>query len=106
MMALKRNSRDIKIEIQLRSINQHAWATAIETVGLFTQQALKSSQGSGEWRRFFACMGNAIAYREGCNPVPNVPTYEGDLKAILLDYVEELEVFETLRGYEEALVKL
>lgn len=32
----------LKIEIQIRSDIQHAWATAVETVGMFTQQALKS----------------------------------------------------------------
>ena len=34
----------LKIEIQLRSKLQHAWATAVETVGTFIKQALKSSQ--------------------------------------------------------------
>jgi ppGpp synthetase/RelA/SpoT-type nucleotidyltranferase len=38
----------LKIEIQIRSALQHAWATAVETVGTFTQQALKSSIGEAE----------------------------------------------------------
>jgi hypothetical protein len=33
----------LRIEIQLRSRQQHAWATAVETVSTFTGQALKSS---------------------------------------------------------------
>ena len=32
------------IEIQLRTKLQHYWATAVETVGIFTRQSLKSSQ--------------------------------------------------------------
>jgi len=32
-----------RIEMQLRSRHQHAWATAVETVGTFSGQALKSS---------------------------------------------------------------
>jgi hypothetical protein len=36
---------DLKIEMQLRSQYQHAWATAVETVGTFIGQALKSSIG-------------------------------------------------------------
>ena len=36
---------DLKVEVQLRSTAQHLWATAVETVGTFTQQALKSSTG-------------------------------------------------------------
>jgi len=51
----------LKIELQIRSRLQHAWATAVETVGTFTQQALKSSQGGSDWLRFFALMSSAIA---------------------------------------------
>jgi ppGpp synthetase/RelA/SpoT-type nucleotidyltranferase len=36
----------LKIEMQIRSQYQHAWATAVEIVGTFTKQALKSSQCS------------------------------------------------------------
>src|SRR5439155_18826770 len=48
----------LKIEIQLRSKLQHAWATAVETVGIFTGHVLKSSQGPEDWLRFFALMGS------------------------------------------------
>jgi ppGpp synthetase/RelA/SpoT-type nucleotidyltranferase len=37
--------KGLKVEMQLRTNLQHAWATAVETVGTFTNQALKSSQG-------------------------------------------------------------
>ncbi len=42
----------LKVELQLRSQLQHAWAAAVETVGAFVQQALKSSLGEEEWLRF------------------------------------------------------
>ena len=35
----------LRIELQIRSRYQHAWATAVETVSAFTGQALKSSVG-------------------------------------------------------------
>jgi ppGpp synthetase/RelA/SpoT-type nucleotidyltranferase len=41
------------IEIQLRTRIQHYWATAVEIVDLFTDQALKSNQGDEEWKTFF-----------------------------------------------------
>jgi ppGpp synthetase/RelA/SpoT-type nucleotidyltranferase len=31
------------VEVQLRTVVQHAWATAVETVGIFTGESLKSS---------------------------------------------------------------
>lgn len=43
----------ILLEVQIRTKIQHAWATMVETVGLFTNQALKSNLGSDEWKNFF-----------------------------------------------------
>jgi len=41
------------IEVQLRTIVQHYWATALEIVDLFTQQSLKTNQGQIVWKSFF-----------------------------------------------------
>ena len=46
----------MRIEIRLRSRLQHAWAAAVETMGTFSGQALKSSEGDEDWLRFFALM--------------------------------------------------
>ena len=43
----------LKIEVQVRSTAQHAWATAVETVSTFNLEPLKSSIGSEEWLYFF-----------------------------------------------------
>ena len=51
----------LRIEVQLRTRLQHAWATAVEAVGTFTQQGLKASLGDPDWWRFFALMGTAIS---------------------------------------------
>lgn len=40
------------LELQLRSRLQHAWATAVETMGTFLGQALKSGYGDSRWRAF------------------------------------------------------
>lgn len=76
----------LRIEIQLRSRLQHAWATAVETASIFTGQALKSNIGADEWLRFFALMGSAIALQERGQIVPNTPT---DRK-ILIDEISDL----------------
>jgi len=41
------------IEIQIRTRLQHDWATTVEIVDLFTDQALKSNQGDDNWKDFF-----------------------------------------------------
>lgn len=96
----------LKIEIQLRSRYQHAWATAVETVGTFSGQALKSSLGSVEWQRFFALMASGIALREKSNLVPNTPTARAELVDELRHYATSLHVEHRLREYSRALHKI
>ena len=93
----------LKIEIQIRSLHQHAWATAVETVGTFVRQALKSSWGQEDWLRFFALMGSAIAIREKMPLVPGTPTNRADLIKELRHYVDTLNVTQRLQAYGSAL---
>lgn len=99
----KETYNDLKIEMQLRSPPQHAWATAVETAGTFIQQALKSSIGDQEWLRFFQLMGTAVAFREGTTPVPG--TYEtlDGLVPELADYARRLDVERRLPAFGDAL---
>lgn len=99
----KQHYEGLKIEVQIRSPLQHAWATAVETVGTFTQQALKSSQGEERWQRFFALMGTAIANREKSPAVPNTPTDRRELKAELSEIAMQLDVVPRLQQYAHAL---
>lgn len=96
----------LKIEMQLRSPLQHAWATAVETVGTFVRQALKSSQGEKEWLRFFALMGSALALREGTEPVPNTPTERDTLTSDLRNAAYSLDVANRLTSFGAALQTL
>ncbi|EOI3469032.1 RelA/SpoT domain-containing protein [Cronobacter turicensis] len=57
------------LEIQLRTKLQHAWATAVETMGTFIGQSIKSSEADAEWNEYFALVGSAFALMEGCNPL-------------------------------------
>lgn len=93
----------LKIEMQLRSQFQHAWATAVETVGMFSGQALKSSIGDEDWKRFFSLMGSAIAMRERCPLVPGTPKVGKDLREEIREHVMKLKVAERLDGYRNAM---
>jgi ppGpp synthetase/RelA/SpoT-type nucleotidyltranferase len=93
----------LKIEVQIRSQLQHAWATAVETVGTFIRQALKSSIGEDDWLRFFALMGTALAEREGSAPVPNTPVEPVGLRNELRAFANRLDVCARLQAYGEAL---
>ena len=99
----KATYNSLKIEMQLRSQMQHTWATAVETVGTFVSQALKSSQGEEDWLRFFALMGTAFAIREGTPPVPGTPTIERDLVDELRIHANRLDISRRLRAYGATL---
>lgn len=91
------------IEVQLRSGLQHAWATAVETMGTFLQQALKSSEGSTEWLRFFALVSSAFAAREGCTSVPDTPDEYQKLLHDIREQENRLKVADRLDAFGEAL---
>jgi hypothetical protein len=88
----------LRIEIQIRSLEQHYWATAVEIAGTFTNQALKSSAGSTDWLRFFVLMGNVIAIREKSHLVPGAPTGKALLDE-LRQLATSLKVKRTLEGW-------
>ena len=62
----------LRVEVQIRTRLQHIWATAVETMGTFLGQALKSRQGDQEWIDFFAITSSAFAHRE---ETPVIPRY-------------------------------
>lgn len=92
-----------RIEIQLRTRLQHAFATAVETVTTFTKQPLKFGAGPTEWRSFFSLMGSALAEVEGTEHVKNTPKDHVELISSLQSAVEELKVRQRLRGWADAM---
>lgn len=97
---------DLKIELQLRSSLQHAWATAVETAGTLIEQPLKSSIGEEDWLRFFSLMGSAIALREGTPLVPGAPTSPPELTSEIQDLARSLQVESVLTAYGAAIQEI
>ncbi len=90
----------LSLELQLRTRLQHAWATAVETMGTFLGQALKSGQGEAEWRGFFTIAGAALAIVEGTAPVPGFEAHDRETVFSELANAEgRLRVLEKLRGF-------
>lgn len=90
----------LSLELQLRTQLQHAWATAVETMGTFLGQALKSGQGEGQWRRFFEKASAALAIIEGTAPVPGFENLQR--QAVFADLAaaeSDLRVLEKLEGF-------
>jgi ppGpp synthetase/RelA/SpoT-type nucleotidyltranferase len=97
-----------RIEIQIRTQLQHAWATAVETVQTFTGQALKSKikTGDPQWLRFFSLMGSAMALRENCSTVPDTPRTKTELVREIRELSRTLSVEGVLSGWGMAVQKL
>jgi hypothetical protein len=81
---------------------QHAWATAVETVGTMLSRALKASEGEEEWLRFFALTSTVFAAEEDSPPVPDMPA-NGAAIAEVQREAQRLRVRERLRAYRAAV---
>jgi hypothetical protein len=62
--------RGRRIEVQIRTRLQHAWATAVEAVGMVRNEDLKAGDGDTDWLRLFALMASEFAEVELCQLVP------------------------------------
>ncbi len=90
------------IEIQLRSRLQHIWATAVETVDIFTGQALKSNQGDKKWGEFFRLVSSAFALKEGTPIVKDTPSDKQELYAQIKALAEALNVVTRMTKWTES----
>jgi ppGpp synthetase/RelA/SpoT-type nucleotidyltranferase len=99
----KATYNSLKIEMQMRTHLQHAWATAVETVGTLQRQALKSSQGDADLLRFFALASSAFAFREGTHPIPGTPGSHYEMVTELRELVKKLDLANRLGAYGQAM---
>lgn len=86
----------LQVEIQIRSQLQHVWATAVETVGIFTDNELKFNSGSEEWLEFFKITSAFFAIKEKSEIVDGVPTNIYELYDRWTYLLKKLDVISTL----------
>ena len=90
----------LNIELQIRTKLQHAWATAVETAGTFTNHALKSSEGPAEWLQFFALASSAFAIIEKENKVAEHENLsDKEIYELVINRAEKLDVVNTLKFF-------
>lgn len=93
----------LRVELQIRTKLQHIWATAVETMGTFLGQALKSRRGDKEWLDFFAIVSSAFARMER---TPVLPRHQKMTKQAIFKAVasaeEELGALDKMSGYNVA----
>ena len=96
----------LNVEIQIRTGQQHEWATAVETVDTFTRQTLKSGGGGEGWKRFFVLMSSWVAYKEGLPAVPGTPEDPDSLRQELRKVAGRVRAEESLASFQSATAQL
>ncbi len=92
----------LNIEIQLRTKLQHLWATAVETVDLFTEQDLKSNNGNGKWKEFFRYLGLEFEFLEE-NSNATVSEQRKELQFKIKKISKELDIINKMNQWANAL---
>ncbi len=95
----------LNIELQIRSERQHQWATAVETVGAFIGDDLKSGFGDQRWLRFFALMSTIIANQEDKPIVPGTPDSRDGLVREIMECDRRLGGIEARLGAFRAIAQ-
>lgn len=86
-----------RIEVQIRSITQHIWATAVEIASMMLHQDLKSGQGDVQWLEFFKKMSEAMNLLDRGKSLPD------KLCRTITSLSKSLEVQKQLTHYTVAL---
>lgn len=92
------------LELQIRTKLQHIWATAVETVGTFSNQALKSNEGEKSWLNYFKLISAAFSRIEKTKSHADF-IHLSDIEIYKLVKIEndKLEIKNKLRGYTLAV---
>jgi ppGpp synthetase/RelA/SpoT-type nucleotidyltranferase len=95
----KETYNGLKIELQFRTQIQHAWATAVEVVGFFRRELLKSSQGDHAWKQFFKLMAAELAFEENSPAaIPGMSENRDEIRGELRRCVDHLDAMNYLRS--------
>lgn len=98
------NYNGLRLELQIRSKLQHTWATAVETMGTFLGQALKSRRGDQDWLDFFALVSSAFAWQEKAPLVPRFSKMSRkETAASVAEAEAQLVALDQMRGFSVAV---
>ena len=89
---------DLRIELQYRTIHQHAWATAVEVNDLSSGARLKFGEGAETSRRFFVLASELIArhFENQSGPLPE--SRNEDIIDELLDLEAQIKIMARMRN--------
>ena len=90
----------LKIELQIRTILQHAWATAVETLGIIEKTPFKSGKGDQDYKEFFTLVSVAFSHLEKTSVLQEYKKYSlEDICKKIQDLNNRLKVIEYLKTF-------
>lgn len=97
-----RNLKGLFLEIQYRTLVQHAWSTAVEVIGFVTESQPKFQKGDLRYQNAMALASEILAraFENMLGPLPNIENLDLVQKFFVLD--KELNLMNTLRGLNAA----
>jgi hypothetical protein len=90
------------VEIQYRTLVQHAWSTAVEVIGFITESQPKFQKGDKRYEEAMALASEILAraYEKSKGPFPELEDRDVVRRFLALD--EELSLLNTLHGLNAA----
>lgn len=99
---LGRSLKGLYIEIQYRTLVQHAWATAVEVVGFITESQPKFEKGDDRYHQAMSYASEILARAHEDHKGPFHELSDRDVLKKFLELDDELGLMQTLRGLHEA----
>ncbi|WP_213362371.1 RelA/SpoT domain-containing protein [Brachymonas denitrificans] len=94
------------IEIQYRTLVQHAWATAVEVIGFITESQPKFQQGDSRYAIAMALASEILARAHENTTGPHPTLSNSELIDHFLSLDEDLALIQTLRGLSKAKTEI
>ncbi len=98
-----RQYEGLMVEVQIRTKEQHIWATAVEAMGTILGQPIKTHGGTDDWQDFFALMSSAIAMVESSNVLDAHSKMEPlEIYRRIAFIAEKIKALDLMSGYNLA----
>lgn len=92
----------LQVEIQYRTLVQHAWATAVEVIGFVTESQPKFQQGDVRYERAMALASEILARAHEGEKGPFPGMTDREALEQFLDLDRDLALLKTLKGLNKA----
>ena len=89
----------LAIELQIRTRLQHAWATAVETLGMIEKSSFKTGEWTDDYARFFKLASALFSHHEKSPTLAEFAGVEiGVIASELIALEQKLQIFAKLKG--------